>query len=391
MRGLAAIISVLVWFLLTAVIASADQQQGNIVGQKQELEQIQGEVEQGKKTLDSLKSEELKAQRQVSEYDQKIASNRKVITRLSKQLGRIRADLDEAERQLTENQRRHKDTRQRFLDDVRRFYFAARQPVVAVSDRPNDELGLNRRVVYLTSLANYESGTVAAASGYLAMSLDHLDEVTGERKKVSSMKSRRETAASLDGSRRRQQQRQLQLVQRKKIEEADRILMLEQAAREMEAIIVRLEQERQRRHAPQEVTPGQPSVFATLEGQLLPPYRGRIVTSFGASVDPVTNLRSFSPGIMIKGKSGRQVAAVASGTVAYIGELRGYGNFVIMDHDGEYYSTYAGLGQVSATQGQYVQSGWKLAVAGPDGMVKFELRRGRKPLDPVRWIRIDSY
>ena len=94
---------------------------------------------------------------------------------------------------------------------------------------------------------------------------------------------------------------------------------------------------------------------------------------------------------MIKGKSGRQVAAVASGTVAYIGELRGYGNFVIMDHDGEYYSTYAGLGQVSATQGQYVQSGGKLAVAGPDGMVKFELRRGRKPLDPVRWIRIDSY
>jgi len=318
-------------------------------------------------------------------------SNRKVIARLSGQLGRIRANVDEAEQQLTENQRQFQETRQRFLDDVRRFYFAARQPVVAVSDRPNYELGLNRQIVYLTALANYESSTVDAASGYLAMSLDHLDELTGERKKVASMKSKRETATSLDGSRKEQQQRQLQMVQRRKTEEADRILMLEQAAREMEAIIARLEQERQKRQGTGKTVPGQPSVFATLEGQLLPPYRGRIVTPFGASVDPVTNLRSFSPGIVIKGKSGRQVAAVASGTVAYIGELRGYGNFVIIDHDGEYYSTYAGLGLVSAAQNQYVQSGEKLAVAGPDGMVKFELRSGRTPLDPVKWIRIDSY
>ncbi|MCK4606056.1 MAG: peptidoglycan DD-metalloendopeptidase family protein [candidate division Zixibacteria bacterium] len=391
MRISSATISAFAWLLLSAVVTNAEQQRGNILGQKKELEQIRSEVEQGKNILDSLKSEELGAQKRISEYDQKIASNRKVITRLSGQLGRIRVNIDEADQQLVENQRLFQETRQRFLDNVRRFYFAARQPAVAVSDRPNHELGLHRQIVYLTALADYESGTVDAASGYLSASLDHLDELTGERKKVASMKSKRETATSLDGSRKKQQQRQLQMVQRKKTEEADRILMLQQAAREMEAIIARLEQERQKRQAAEKVTPGQPSVFATLEGQLLPPYRGRIVTPFGASVDPVTNLRSFSPGVVINGKSGRQVAAVASGIVAYIGELRGYGNFVIIDHDGEYYSTYAGLGRVSAAQNQYVQAGEKLAVAGSDGMVKFELRRGRTPLDPVKWIRIDSY
>ena len=42
------------------------------------------------------------------------------------------------------------------------------------------------------------------------------------------------------------------------------------------------------------------------------------------------------------------------------------------------------------TQNQIVDKGDKLGVT-IDGKIKFELRQGREPLDPVEWIRIDSF
>ncbi len=74
-----------------------------------------------------------------------------------------------------------------------------------------------------------------------------------------------------------------------------------------------------------------------------------------------------------------------------MGELRGYGSFVIIDHGEQYYSTYAGLGEVRAVKGRLVQTGTVLGLADDDGIVRFELRQIRKPLDPVDWIRHGSF
>ena len=32
-----------------------------------------------------------------------------------------------------------------------------------------------------------------------------------------------------------------------------------------------------------------------------------------------------------------------------------------------------------------------LGDAGEDGILKFELRKGREPLDPIKWIKFDSF
>ena len=216
------------------------------------------------------------------------------------------------------------------------------------------------------------------------------DELTGESRKISRLKRKRETASSLVKSAKDKQEKNLQRVRREKTEEADRVLMLEQAAREMEAIIARLQQQMEQRAIIEGITGG-PSVFATLKGQLLPPCRGEVIQPFGNLIDPVTKLKSFSSGISIKVNPGRKVVAVASGTVAYQGNLRGYGNFIIINHDDRYYTTYAGLGQIVVSVGEYVLAGNKVAVADEDGIVRFELREGRNPLDPIKWISIDSF
>jgi septal ring factor EnvC (AmiA/AmiB activator) len=116
-----------------------------------------------------------------------------------------------------------------------------------------------------------------------------------------------------------------------------------------------------------------------------------VIRTFGHFEDEITKLKSFSPGIVIQSQSGRTVVSVADGIVAYVGNLRGYDNFVIMDHGDQYYTTYGGLGEALVSPNEYVLAGSELATIGIDGEVKFELRRGREPLDPIKWIRIDSF
>jgi len=380
----------LAWCLVPFGVAQADKGD-NIIYQKNDLDRIQKEVKESRTKLDSLKQGELLVQKRISEYDQKILSNKKIVSRLNKQLNRLKKGIADADNQL-ERSRLHLDrTRRRFLGNIRQFYFAARKPPKVFTESSNKESELNRQIVYLTALANFESGNVVQSSTYLTQSLEQLSHLTGEKKKVSRLKKKKETATTLEKSQKSQQQRELEHLRRTKSEEADRMLTLQQAAREIERIITRLERERQESISADQGQPLGPSAFVALKGQLASPFKGKIVVGFGTSMDPITKLKSYSPGITIRGKTGQEVVAVADGTVAYSGNLRGYGQFIIINHDDQYYSTYGGLGEMLVEASEYVLGGTKLGLAGQDGLVKFELRRGRKPLDPVKWIRIDSF
>ncbi len=377
--------------LMAAMPSRAAGGKEDILFQKQDLEEILKEVEQSRRKLDSLKQAEKDVLKTVSEYDQKIASGKKVLSRLNRKLKKLKKQIAETEKMLADFQELYERTRRRYLGNLRQFYFAARQTELAFAEQVNEELELKREVIYLAALAQFESGNVAQAREYLEESRQKLTELSGAKKKVAGLKKKKETATALNRTRKEKEQKKLERLRRKKSAEADRILTLQQAAQEIERIIARLQREKEATLPTASRDTSVPSAFAALRGQLLSPFKGKIVVGFGNHVDPVTKLKSFSPGITIKGKSGRKVVAVADGTVVYVGNLRGYGNFIIINHDDRYFSTYGGLGKTAVKTSEYVVAGTTLAYAGSDGLVKFELRKGRTPLDPVKWIRLDSF
>jgi septal ring factor EnvC (AmiA/AmiB activator) len=372
----------------TFAVAFADTDKDDILRQQQDLEKIRKEVDQGQKRLDSLRSVEKNVTHKITEYDQKISSDKKVINRLSGELRQLKQNISSASGELAERSDRLERSQRRYLGSIRQFYFAASRQDLELSISPNQELEKHRQVIYLRALAGYESDHIVQASNLLAQANDDLEELSGRRSEVNKLKKKRETSVAVQQSRRQKQQKDLDLVKRTSREEFDRVLTLQKAAEEMEALVARLIEEQS------DASPGAPvpssSAFTSLKGQLPSPFRGKIIAKFGGFTDPITNLKSFSPGITIKGKPGRSVLAVASGTVAYAGELRGYGNFVIINHDNQYYTTYAGLGEITVSKGQYVSSQEPLGKSASDGIVKFELRNRREPLDPVEWIRIES-
>lgn len=374
--------------LLIVLVASQSIAQ-EIIEQKKELETIRKEVEQSQARLDSLKNSQESLQRRIADHDQKMSSDRKVIGRLSTQLRKLEKDVGSAQNELDQHANEYTLSQKKYLGDIRQTYFALRRRDGTFDIDPNLEKNKYRQSLYLTAVANFESDNLEFVSARIDSSEANLEGLTGEKKKVNKLKHQKEVSFSLGKTQKSKQEKTLTRVKRKSQDEAERIMNLQMAAAEMEKIIARLEEQRELALRQQQGI-SQSSVFVGLKGQLRTPFRGKITERFGNIVDRVTYLKSFSPGITIKGRKGGAVLLVASGNVAYTGNLRGYGNFIIINHDNQYYTTYAGLGNILVSQGQHLLSGTKLATAGDDGIVKFELRRGREALDPVTWINFES-
>jgi murein DD-endopeptidase MepM/ murein hydrolase activator NlpD len=117
------------------------------------------------------------------------------------------------------------------------------------------------------------------------------------------------------------------------------------------------------------------------------PIRGKVVSGFGSKGGGL-----YNDGINIAAESGAFVRAAENGIVAYAGnELRGYGNLLLIRHADGWISAYAHNGEFLVRRGQVVKRGQTIARVGNTGAVAqpqlhFELRRGRKAVDPIRYL-----
>ncbi|MCX6100009.1 MAG: M23 family metallopeptidase [Candidatus Bipolaricaulota bacterium] len=125
--------------------------------------------------------------------------------------------------------------------------------------------------------------------------------------------------------------------------------------------------------------------------QFIWPLQGAVVSEFGWRQHPVLGIRQHHDGIDIDVPEGTTVYASAGGEVYFYGEQPGYGNVVILEHDGGFYTLYGHLKSALVVKGQYVEKGQKIAVSGNTGIssgphLHFELRNGEFPVDPMSFL-----
>ncbi|MBK7143109.1 MAG: peptidoglycan DD-metalloendopeptidase family protein [bacterium] len=383
---------VLALLLIGQAMPVAAQESEDVKQQRKELEKIQKDVSRSRQKLDSLRQEEARVQKALTDYDKRLAKEQQTLTKLGRDLTRLQKNIKDAESQFSSRQQSLDLTRRRFLGSLRQFYLTTPRLAADLVNHPSTEYQTNRKLIYLTALVNFEQGNLAQASQIFDQSLQELEKLSSQQGKVTKQKKRRESTVALEKSRKQKQEKALDRLVQMKQQEADRITMLQQAAKEMESIVARLEAKQKKKAEESPETQYEPTVdFAVLQGALRAPYKGTITVRYGSSVDATTKLKSFSPGITIQGDPGGSVAAVAAGQVAYTGNLRGYGNFVIINHDNEHYTTYAGLSQILVTTDQVIRAGDLVGSANAEGVVKFELRRGKQSLNPADWIRSDTF
>jgi murein DD-endopeptidase MepM/ murein hydrolase activator NlpD len=121
------------------------------------------------------------------------------------------------------------------------------------------------------------------------------------------------------------------------------------------------------------------------------PVNGKVIGKYG----PIDQWRRRD-GIDIAARRGAPVLAAQDGIVAYAGDgIRGYGQLILLRHEQGYITTYAHNASLLVGAGDVVRRGQVIARVGDSGdaaqtMLHFELRKGRKPIDPETRLVIDS-
>jgi len=121
-------------------------------------------------------------------------------------------------------------------------------------------------------------------------------------------------------------------------------------------------------------------------------------------VDQARLTRGFLPharprphfGLDLASKKGTPVLSASDGYVIYAGSgFRGFGRFIIIEHEGEWASFYGHLDKILVKQGERIKKGDLIGKMGRTGRatgthLHFELRHDRKAIDPIAFLPHDN-
>ncbi|MFN8724375.1 MAG: peptidoglycan DD-metalloendopeptidase family protein [Rhodospirillales bacterium] len=126
---------------------------------------------------------------------------------------------------------------------------------------------------------------------------------------------------------------------------------------------------------------------AVSAGRMLWPVRGGVTSDFGPKPGGLQN-----DGVNIAAPRGTPFRAAESGVVIYAGnELRGFGNLLLLRHEGGIVTAYAHADELLVQRGDQVRRGQTIGRVGATGNVTtpqlhFEVRRGTRAVNPIEFL-----
>ncbi len=145
---------------------------------------------------------------------------------------------------------------------------------------------------------------------------------------------------------------------------------------------------------PQESAAAQPAVLsvpARTGSHFSWPAYGAVISRFGVKQGGYRN-----DGINIRVRPGTKVKAAEAGVVVYAGNrIKGFGNLLLIRHDGGWITTYGHNADLLVSRGDTVKRGQEIATAGQSGNVSepqihFEIRKGITARDPLRYLETQT-
>jgi septal ring factor EnvC (AmiA/AmiB activator) len=159
---------------------------------------------------------------------------------------------------------------------------------------------------------------------------------------------------------------------------------LESAAQNLKDTLLNLESDQKQKK-------DLPVNFAQSKGKLPPPLDGKILKR---STKPGEREFTTLKGIYIEAPFGSYVKAVFPGRVDFSGQLKGYGQVVVINHGSRFFTISAYLLQRNKQEGEMVEKGDIIGQVGETGMetgpaLYFEIREGETNLNPLKWLKVN--
>lgn len=121
------------------------------------------------------------------------------------------------------------------------------------------------------------------------------------------------------------------------------------------------------------------------------PMDGNITSDFGMRKHPITGADAMHTGIDIDVNIENTVKAAADGEIIKEGTDESLGNYIIIKHKGQFSTCYAHLESFKKTEGEFVNRGDEIGVAGATGVatgphLHFEIRKGEERVNPLKYV-----
>lgn len=408
LTGLLACLAILAAGATTA--AAGEARPAKATDGRERLKEVQRELGSQRDKVREVTRRETSLSRELAKLEEDLRARTKLLHNLEAKLRSSAQRITRLGQDIAYTETRLNRSRALLQRRLRAIYKQGRFGYVQALLSAEDVSGATRRLKYLSAIASQDRRLMQTYGASLEELSRKRTELERTKAEVTEATAKAAQTRGQIVEEQRKRQVLLASVREEKTGHLAAIKELEKSAKDLQALVARLqnEEERQRRAARtvprrESVRPDSPGAredapdlqddgrFAALKGKLPWPAAGDLISGFGRQEHPRFRTVTYNRGIEIATPQGRDILAVADGSVIYADWFKGYGRLVILDHGGGYFTLYAHASEILVKPADGVSRGQPIARVGDSGSLAgpqlyFELRHKGKPLDPVVWL-----
>lgn len=405
----------LTWIILLATagpgLAATERKGPRAQESRERLREVQRELGRERDKVKEAGQKEATLARELSRLEQNLKQKTQTLQGLEARLRDSSQRIARLSQETASTEMRLTRSRSLLKRRLRAMYKQGRIGYVRTLLSAEDFSAAGRRLKYLSAVAAQDQRLMQTYGTTLADLSRKRAELEQSKAEVADAREKVATTRGQIAEEQRIRRILLASVREEKAGHLAKIKDLEVSAKDLQALIARLqsEEERQRRvsraparrEASRGEAPGRkeeaPDLrddgrFERLKGKLPWPAVGSLASTFGRQEHPRFHTVIFNHGIEIAAPEGKDIVAVAEGAALYADWFKGYGRLIILDHGGGYFTLYAHASEILVRPGESVSRGQVIGKIGDTGSLEgpqlyFELRHKGKPQDPLAWLQ----
>jgi septal ring factor EnvC (AmiA/AmiB activator) len=356
------------------------------VDKRQQIEKLEEDLSQQKEQYRKFGKKERTLLEEFTDVERIIEKKRGNISELHEKLAKAKKTLKDREDRLRKQENSMRKVEDRLGRRLDAFYRYAKRAYVKTLATSTGLDELRRRITYLRAIMGEDYRLLKDMIGLQRECRSQISQAKDEMREVNRLeKDEAIQVASLKQDLDKRVILLMKIHQEKEFYETA-VNELESAAQGLKDTLATLEKTQARTMDKQA---GLPTDFEESRGKLPLPLDGRIVKESGRGGGG----HNGGKGIFIEGSPGGEVRAVFPGRVDFSGQIKGYGEMVIINHGSRYFTISARLAKRSRGEGEMVNAGDLVGLLGRSGgpnppMLYFEIRKGEGLLDPVKWLKV---
>ncbi|MFH1350096.1 MAG: peptidoglycan DD-metalloendopeptidase family protein [Pseudomonadota bacterium] len=348
-----------------------------------QIRRIETDLSREKEQYRKFDSKEKNLLEQLADIEEEVTDKRRLLKELRGRIQQSRNELVTGEKSLSEQERVLREAEDRLSRRLVALYKYAKRGYIRILATAGGLDAVRKRMKYL--------GVIVYGDKLVLQEMAHekrryLEELGQIREKLDVIRNMEKSEADRLLSIKKDIEKKVILlatIHKEKEFYETAVKELQMAAQNLKETILNLERDPPKRKT-------LPSGFENAKGKLPLPFHGKIIKKDRRLRGEIVKTRK---GIYIKGPLGAEIQAVFPGRIDFSGQLKGYGEIIVINHGSRFFTISAHLLKRNKEKGELVEEGEVIGLLGQSGsfmgpMLYFEIRRAEVNLNPLIWLKV---